>query len=219
MRGAPAATATASSTPTSGRRCRSASARCCACSRGWAGPTCPRAACSRWAAAPAATCSSCCAWASRRATWRASSCCPSASRSDAALPSGVALMQGDASLVKLPDESEDIVLQSDRVLVAARRAVPVAAGADHVALGAARRRRAVVRLHRRQPAQPRRARRAAGAHPRAVPARARCSYRRVTLAPPLARAVCRVHPALYPVFNALPLLRTHVLAWIEKPDA
>ena len=41
--------------------------------------------------------------------------------------------------------------------------------------------------------------------------------RRITLAPPLARAVTRVHPALYPVFNALPLLRTHVLVWIAKP--
>jgi SAM-dependent methyltransferase len=45
----------------------------------------------------------------------------------------------------------------------------------------------------------------------------RISHRRVTLAPPLARAVCRLHPALYPLFNALPLLRTHVLAWIAKP--
>jgi SAM-dependent methyltransferase len=44
----------------------------------------------------------------------------------------------------------------------------------------------------------------------------RLDAQRVTLAPPLARAVCRVHPALYPVFNALPLLRTHVLAWITK---
>lgn len=42
--------------------------------------------------------------------------------------------------------------------------------------------------------------------------------RRVTLAPPLARAVCRLHPAAYGVFNALPLLRTHVLAWIAKPS-
>ena len=42
-------------------------------------------------------------------------------------------------------------------------------------------------------------------------------HRRVTLAPPLARAVCRVHPALYGVCNALPLLRTHVLAWVGKP--
>jgi hypothetical protein len=42
-------------------------------------------------------------------------------------------------------------------------------------------------------------------------------YQRVTLAPPLARRVCALHPALYPVFNVIPLLRTHVLAWIEKP--
>lgn len=46
---------------------------------------------------------------------------------------------------------------------------------------------------------------------------ARMRHRRITLAPPIARAVCRVHPLLYPVFNALPLLRTHVLVWLEKP--
>ena len=45
----------------------------------------------------------------------------------------------------------------------------------------------------------------------------RLRHERVTLAPPLARAVCRVHPALYGVLNLLPLLRTHVLAWIDKP--
>lgn len=45
----------------------------------------------------------------------------------------------------------------------------------------------------------------------------RATFRRVTLAPPVARAVCRAHPALYGVFNVVPLLRTHVLAWIEKP--
>jgi len=41
--------------------------------------------------------------------------------------------------------------------------------------------------------------------------------RRVTLAPPLARALVRVHPSLYRPFNALPWLRTHLLAWIGKP--
>ena len=41
--------------------------------------------------------------------------------------------------------------------------------------------------------------------------------RRVTLAPPIARAVCRLSPALYPLFNALPLLRTHALVWLHKP--
>ena len=40
---------------------------------------------------------------------------------------------------------------------------------------------------------------------------------RVTLAPPLARAVGRWHPAWHGLLNAVPLLRTHLLAWIEKP--
>jgi SAM-dependent methyltransferase len=47
----------------------------------------------------------------------------------------------------------------------------------------------------------------------------RIRHHRVTLAPPLARMVCRVHPGLYGVFNAVPLLRTHVLAWVGKPGA
>ena len=42
-------------------------------------------------------------------------------------------------------------------------------------------------------------------------------YEKLTLAPPLARAVCRLHPSLYGVFNAWPALRTHVLAWVGKP--
>lgn len=41
--------------------------------------------------------------------------------------------------------------------------------------------------------------------------------RRVTLAPPIARRVVRWHPSFYTLLNAVPLLRTHVLAWIAKP--
>ena len=52
---------------------------------------------------------------------------------------------------------------------------------------------------------------------RALFPQGRLRHRRVTLAPPLARAVVRVHPALYRAANALPWLRTHVLAWIAKP--
>ena len=52
---------------------------------------------------------------------------------------------------------------------------------------------------------------------RALFPQSRIIARRVTLAPPLARVVCAVHPALYTVFNALPLLRTHRLMWIHKP--
>ena len=42
-------------------------------------------------------------------------------------------------------------------------------------------------------------------------------HQRITLAPPIARRVTRMHPSLYTLFNTLPLLRTHLLAWIEKP--
>jgi SAM-dependent methyltransferase len=44
----------------------------------------------------------------------------------------------------------------------------------------------------------------------------RLTARRVTLAPPLARLVCGWHPALYTALNAVPLLRTHVLAWVAR---
>lgn len=46
---------------------------------------------------------------------------------------------------------------------------------------------------------------------------ARLTCRRVTLVPPLARAVCRLHPAAYTLFNSIPWLRSHVLVLIEKP--
>ncbi|MBP6901708.1 MAG: class I SAM-dependent methyltransferase [Burkholderiaceae bacterium] len=46
---------------------------------------------------------------------------------------------------------------------------------------------------------------------------ARISHRRVTLAPPLARWLCPIHPGLYTLFNTVPLLRTHLLAWLAKP--
>jgi len=39
---------------------------------------------------------------------------------------------------------------------------------------------------------------------------------RVTLAPPVARVVCRGGAGWYAVFNAVPWLRTHLLAWVEK---
>jgi len=51
---------------------------------------------------------------------------------------------------------------------------------------------------------------------RALFPRGRVQARRITLAPPIARRVVAVHPALYTAFNLLPLLRTHVLCWIAK---
>ena len=46
--------------------------------------------------------------------------------------------------------------------------------------------------------------------------RGRMTVRRVTLAPPISRRVCRIHPSAYHLFNLMPFLRTHVLCWIAK---
>lgn len=42
-------------------------------------------------------------------------------------------------------------------------------------------------------------------------------HQRLTLAPPIARRACRVHPGLYSALNLLTPLRTHLLCWIPKP--
>ncbi|MBI5138135.1 MAG: methyltransferase domain-containing protein [Nitrospirae bacterium] len=42
------------------------------------------------------------------------------------------------------------------------------------------------------------------------------TYWRVTLAPPIARVVTHLRPALYDVLNMLPFLRSHVLCWMHK---
>ncbi len=47
----------------------------------------------------------------------------------------------------------------------------------------------------------------------------RITVKRVTLAPPISRLVCRIHPNAYHFFNAIPLLRTHVLCWIQKSES
>jgi SAM-dependent methyltransferase len=133
------------------------------------------------------------------------------------LPSGVTLMQGDAALVDLPNESEDIVYQSTvfsslldapfqwRLAQTMWRWVRPGGGVLWYDFTVDNPRNADVRgvpVSRIRELFP----------------HGRLDCRRVTLAPPIARAVCRVHPMLYPWFNALPFLRTHVLAWIEKPQ-
>lgn len=40
--------------------------------------------------------------------------------------------------------------------------------------------------------------------------------KKVTLAPPIARIVTKIHPALYSVFNFFPFLRTHIVTFIQK---
>jgi SAM-dependent methyltransferase len=52
---------------------------------------------------------------------------------------------------------------------------------------------------------------------RLFPDAASVRVRRVTLAPPLGRALASVHPALYAMADLLPWLRTHRLVWLTKP--
>ena len=83
--------------------------------------------------------------------------------------------------------------------------------------GQARRRRALVRLHRRQPAQPRRARRAAARASASSSRSARSRLRRVTLAPPIAACVSRVHPCALHCLQHL-AAAAHACAGLARED-
>ena len=53
---------------------------------------------------------------------------------------------------------------------------------------------------------------------RALFPKARCEVRRVTLAPPIARAALRLHAGLPALVNVLAPLRTHRLCWLVKTN-
>jgi SAM-dependent methyltransferase len=132
------------------------------------------------------------------------------------LPAGVTLLQGDAAAAALPEASAHVVLQStvfssllddafQQQLAAAMWRWLLPGGGvlwyDFTLNNPRNRDVRGVPLARVRELFP----------------QGRVQFQRVTLAPPLARAVCRVHPSLYRALNLLPPLRTHVLAWIEKP--
>jgi SAM-dependent methyltransferase len=133
----------------------------------------------------------------------------------ARLPEAVSLAQGDA-LVQMPAaESVDIVLQStvfssllddafqQRLAAAMWTAVKPGGGVLWYDFTVDNPRNRDVRGVPRRRVQ-------------ALFPQARIQAQRITLAPPIARAVSRLHPSLYTVFNALPPLRTHLLCWIAK---
>lgn len=133
-----------------------------------------------------------------------------------ALPEALELIRGDASEAMLPDEGFDIVFQSTvfssllddafqhRLADAMWRWVRPGGGVLWYDFTVDNPRNQDVRgvpLTR----------------VRALFPNGQLRAQRVTLAPPIARRVSRVHPALYTAFNLVPALRTHVLAWIAKP--
>lgn len=134
----------------------------------------------------------------------------------ARLPASVTLLQGDASTAALADGSSDLVLASTVF--------------SSILDDALRRRLADAMWRWLRPGgalvwydftfdNPRNpdVRGVKPAQLRQLFPAGRYAAERVTLAPPLARAVGTWHPAWHGLLNALPLLRTHLLAWIEKP--
>ena len=133
----------------------------------------------------------------------------------ARLPAGVTLIRGDATTVPIAPESLDIVLQAtvfssllddayqERLARAMWQAVRPGGGVLWYDFTVDNPRNADVRG-------------VPQARVRALFPHARITWQRVTLAPPLARRVVPLHPALYTLLNRLPLLRTHLLCWIAK---
>jgi len=133
----------------------------------------------------------------------------------ARLPEAVSLAQGDALVLMPATESVDIVLQStvfssllddafqQRLATAMWAAVKPGGGVLWYDF--------TVNNPRNRDVRGVPLRRVKALFPQAM-----IQARRITLAPPVARAVTRLHPSLYTLFNTLPPLRTHLLCWIAK---
>ncbi len=134
----------------------------------------------------------------------------------AVLPTALKLHEGDALELNVPDQSQDIVFVStvfssllddafqQRLADAMWRWVKPGGGVLWYDFTVNNPRNADVRgvpLKRVQALFP----------------QGKLRSQRVTLAPPLARWVTRIHPSFYGVCNAIPSLRTHCLVWLERP--
>jgi SAM-dependent methyltransferase len=137
----------------------------------------------------------------------------------AILPQSITLLTGDAATLDLPEESFDVVLQStvftsildsafqDRLASRMWSLVRPGGGVLWYDFTYDNPRNRDVRGVSR------------GRIRRLFPAAEIIHIRPVTLAPPLGRRLCQITPLLYPIFNFLPLLRTHLLCWIQKLGA
>jgi SAM-dependent methyltransferase len=132
------------------------------------------------------------------------------------LPAAVEIIEGDARALRLPDESFDIVMAS--TVLTSILDTPFRAQLAKKMWALVRPGGAVLWYdfiydnpsNADVMAIPR-------SHLIELFPEARALSRKITLAPPIARFVCRVHPAFYSLFNTFPFLRTHLLAWLEKP--
>jgi SAM-dependent methyltransferase len=142
-----------------------------------------------------------------------------AAQARAVLPAALKLIEGDAVTADLAPDSQDLVLAFtvfSSILDDHAQQALAAAMWRWLAPGGA------VLVYDFAIDNPRNAdvRGVPVARLRALFPQGRFTVKRLTLAPPLARTACALHPALhhslYLLLNALPLLRTHRLAWIAK---
>jgi ubiquinone/menaquinone biosynthesis C-methylase UbiE len=131
------------------------------------------------------------------------------------LPPTVSLMSGDASQIDLPDESFDVVFQS---LVFSSILDDQLQAAVAEKMWRLTRPGGGVLWYDFTWNNPRNqdVRGVSISRVKELFPHARPIVRRVTLAPPLARFVTQAVPAMYTLFNCVPLLRTHVLCWLPK---
>lgn len=139
-----------------------------------------------------------------------------AAQARAVLPAALRLIEGDAVAADIAPASQDLVLAftvfSSILDDAAQQALAAAMWRWLVPGGAALVYDFAVDNPRNADVRGVPLARIRALFPQALP-----TWRRVTLAPPLARAACRLHPGLLPLLNLLPLLRTHRLVWLAKP--
>ena len=133
------------------------------------------------------------------------------------LPEAIKIITGDASSLKLPENSFDVVFQSTvftsildddfQKKLAARMWAMVKPGGGILWYD-------FIYNNPRNP------------DVRGVPVKriqvlfpkAKINVNSLTLAPPISRRVTRINPYIYTIFNVFPFLRTHVLCWIQKTE-
>lgn len=129
------------------------------------------------------------------------------------LPEAIRLLPGDAAQLSLPDASFDVVYQSTVFSSILDDGLQVSLAQKMWELT----RRGILWYDfvYDNPSNP---------DVRGVPVRrikelfpeGQIAFKKVTLAPPIARRAVPVHPALYNVLNLFPFLRTHTLCFINK---
>lgn len=131
------------------------------------------------------------------------------------LPSGVRILSGDATKLQFPDEMFDIVYQStvfSSILDDALQEALAAAMWKWTRPGGGVLWYDFIYNNPNNPD----VRGVTIKRVRELFPEGRFFLRRITLAPPVARRVVRVHPAFYGIFNMIPLARTHIICYIAK---